>query len=129
MSKQFEEIKFNIPKLIGISEKNIEEHLKLYAGYVKNANAVIEKISALSADMFGKGADNSYLIGELFRRFGFEYNGMRNHEVYFSSLSGVATPLNSESELSKKLIETCTHLLPTINQVERSYMWKTSSRT
>jgi hypothetical protein len=36
--KKFEERKFSIPELKGISAKNIEEHLKLYAGYVKNAN-------------------------------------------------------------------------------------------
>ncbi len=106
--EKFEEKKFNIGELKGISAKNIEEHLKLYAGYVKNANAVVEKISALSADFFGKGVDNSYLIAELFRRFSFEYNGMRNHEVYFSSLSGGAKNLNPESELAKKLVETCT---------------------
>ena len=105
--KKFEEKKFNIPALKGISAKTIEEHLKLYGGYVKNANAVIEKISALSAEFFGKGADNSYLIGELFRRFSFEYNGMRNHEVYFNSLSGGPKILNPESALAKKIIETC----------------------
>ena len=67
--KTFEEKKFNIPKLKGISEKNIEEHLKLYAGYVKNVN---ELLSGASYD----------------RRFPFEWNGMRNHEVYFGSLEG-----------------------------------------
>lgn len=104
---KFEEKKFNIGQLKGISAKNIEEHLKLYAGYVKNANAVIEKISELSKEQFSAGKDNSYLIGELFRRFSFEYNGMRNHEVYFNSLSGGAKPLPANSELDKKMIETC----------------------
>ena len=105
--QKFEEKKFNIPSLKGISAKTIEEHLKLYTGYVKNANAVIEKISLLSGEFFGKGADNSYLIGELFRRFSFEYNGMRNHEIYFNSLSGGPKALNPESALAKKLVETC----------------------
>jgi Fe-Mn family superoxide dismutase len=105
--EKFKEKKFNIGKLAGISEKTIEEHLKLYSGYVKNANAVIEKIGNLSADFFGKSIDNSYLIGELFRRFSFEYNGMRNHEVYFDSLSDGARPLAGNSELKKALIETC----------------------
>jgi len=105
--KKFEEKKFNIPALKGISAKTIEEHVKLYAGYVKNANAVIEKISTLSSEFFGKGVDNSYVIGELFRRFSFEYNGMRNHEVYFNSLSGGPKALSAKSALAKKLIETC----------------------
>ena len=42
--KKFKEIKFNIGALKGISSKNIEEHLKLYAGYVKNTNLIVEKI-------------------------------------------------------------------------------------
>ncbi len=108
--EKFQELKFNIGELQGISAKNVEEHLKLYAGYVKNANAVVEKISALSAEFFGKGVDNSYLIAELFRRFSFEYNGMRNHEIYFSSFSGGAKAPNPESELSKKMVETCQSL-------------------
>jgi Fe-Mn family superoxide dismutase len=105
--EKFKEQKFNIGVLKGISAKNVEEHLKLYAGYVKNANVVIEKIGSLSAEFFGKEVDNSYVIAELFRRFSFEYNGMRNHEVYFSSLSSGPKGLPKESALEKKLIETC----------------------
>jgi len=108
--EKFIEQKFNIGTLKGISAKNIEEHLKLYAGYVKNTNTVIEKISSLSAEFFGKGIDNSYVIAELFRRFSFEYNGMRYHEVYFASLSGGPKELPKGSELEKKLIETCQSL-------------------
>jgi Fe-Mn family superoxide dismutase len=105
--EKFTELKFNIGELKGISAKNIEEHLKLYAGYVKNANAVVEKISSLSAEFFGQGVDNSYLIAELFRRFSFEYNGMRNHEIYFNSLSDGPKPLPENSELNKEMIKTC----------------------
>jgi len=100
--KTFEEKKFNIPELVGMSEKSVEEHLKLYAGYVKNANSVEDKIKELSADT----EKNAYLLGELFRRFSFEYNGMRNHEVYFESLSGGAKALNEESVLAKALLDT-----------------------
>lgn len=105
--KKFEEMKFNIGELKGISSKNIEEHLKLYAGYVKNANSVVDKISTMSEGMFKNGEDNGYLIAELFRRFSFEFNGMRNHEVYFNSLSGGPKPLNPESELAKKIVKEC----------------------
>ncbi|MCX6164508.1 MAG: superoxide dismutase [Ignavibacteriae bacterium] len=100
--KKFEEKKFNISELKGISAKNIEEHLKLYAGYVKNTNTVIEKINELNSD----SEKNIYLLGELFRRFSFEYNGMRNHEVYFNSLSGGAKSLVENSGLKKAIIET-----------------------
>ena len=101
--EKFEEKKFNVGELKGISKKTIEEHLKLYAGYVKNANSIIEKISDLSRDL----EKNTYLVEELFRRFSFEYNGTRNHEIYFNSLSDGAKPLSENSKLAKMLIETC----------------------
>jgi superoxide dismutase, Fe-Mn family len=97
--KPFEEKKFNIPELKGISAKNIEEHLKLYSGYVKNLNTVFEKIGELMSDP----TKNAYLIGELHRRTGFEFNGMRNHEIYFDSLSDGSTPLPEDSNFKKQI--------------------------
>lgn len=82
----FTEQTFTIPLLQGISAKNIEEHLKLYAGYVKNANSIIEKLA-----VYQKDETKVYEMGELYRRFAFEYNGMRNHEVYFSLLGSAST--------------------------------------
>ncbi len=96
--KKFEEMKFNIGELKGISAKNIEEHLKLYAGYVKNVNAIMEKMAILDSEK------DPYIVGELFRRFSFEYNGMRNHEIYFASLVGGTKSFNPEGELGKTLI-------------------------
>lgn len=90
---------FEIPKLKGISEKNIEEHLKLYKGYVTNANLVLEKINELNKDP----ETNTYLLGEMYRRFSFEFNGARNHEYYFSSLEGGPKNINEESGLYKAI--------------------------
>lgn len=97
--QKFEEKKFNIPELKGISTKNIEEHLKLYAGYVKNVNGIMEKMAILDSEK------DTYIVGELFRRFSFEYNGMRNHEIYFSSIEDEAKPFNPTSELGGRLLE------------------------
>lgn len=97
--KKFEEKKFNIPELKGISAKNIEEHLKLYAGYVKFTNLILDKIAECMAD----SEKNAYVLGELQRRFSFEFNGMRNHEYYFASLEGGPKPLPENSELKKKI--------------------------
>lgn len=99
--RKFEEKKFNIGELKGISAKNIEEHLKLYAGYVKHANLILEKIDELAKD----AELNAYALGEVQRRFGFEYNGMRNHEVYFESLSGETETLKDDSKLKKAIME------------------------
>lgn len=93
--KPYTQKTFNIPELKGISKKNIEEHLKLYQGYVKNTNLIIEKITELMAD----SEKNAFVLGELQRRFSFEYNGMKNHEYYFDSLSGGAKKLKNDSPL------------------------------
>lgn len=98
--KTFETKTFNIPTLKGISDKTIEEHLKLYTGYVKHANLILEQIQELKKDT----EKNSYALGEINRRLGFEYNGMRNHEVYFASLSE-GTSLLRESALKNKIEE------------------------
>ncbi len=49
------------------------------------------------------GETDTYIINETQRRFGFEYDGMRNHEVYFDSLSDGPAPLNPDSELTKSI--------------------------
>jgi superoxide dismutase, Fe-Mn family len=100
--KKFEEAKFNIPELKGISKKNIEEHLKLYAGYVKHANLILEKIAEYKQD----SEKNAYVLGELQRRFGFEFNGMRNHEYYFASLEGGPTPVPVGGKLATATMDT-----------------------
>jgi Fe-Mn family superoxide dismutase len=97
--KKFEEKKFNIGDLKGISAKNVEEHLKLYSGYVKFTNLIWEKIGEYMVD----AEKNAYVIGELQRRFGFEFNGMRNHEYYFKSLEGGAKPLPVDSAFRKAI--------------------------
>jgi len=86
---------FEIPELNGISAKTIQEHIKLYQGYVKNANLIIEKIAEYMAD----SEKNAYVLGELQRRFAFEFCGMRNHEYYFHALEGGAKPLSADASL------------------------------
>ncbi len=80
---------FTVPELEGISKQSIDEHIGLYNGYVKHANLIREKIAAYSNDP----DNNAYAIGEMQRRFGFEFGGMRNHEYYFTQLKGGAKVL------------------------------------
>jgi Fe-Mn family superoxide dismutase len=70
--------------LAGISNPQVEEHLKLYAGYVKRTNALTERLYGLCSEGKAAGADPVY--AELTRRLGFEYNGMVLHEYYFGNL-------------------------------------------
>lgn len=93
---------FNLRALEGISEKQIQVHLALYAGYVKQVNAIMEKIQSLK-EVDAEG--NAYVISELRRRFGFEFDGMRMHEYYFEQFEGEAIEMNSGSSLASAATE------------------------
>lgn len=112
--EKYTEQKFNIPELKGISKKAIEEHVKLYAGYVKHANLVNEKIAEYMQDM----EKNAYAVGELQRRFSFEFNGMRNHEYYFRAFEGGGATL-SDGPLKMAIEKDFAHLPGTGSVFER----------
>ena len=75
--------------LPGFTPRQIEQHIKLYEGYVKKINEIraeIEKIpfaerKELSNFSFGK-------YSELKRREAVPYNGVYLHEMYFDNLGG-----------------------------------------
>lgn len=76
--------------LDGISDKQINEHLALYAGYVRQVNALNEELAALRGRGRVSGKDPEF--AEVTRHLGFEYNGMILHEYYFSSLRAGQPP-------------------------------------
>jgi len=75
---------FDIPELDGISKQTIDEHVKLYQGYVKHVNLIHERMEALDAE----NEEDVYAVAEIRRRLGFEFGGMRNHEYYFHQFEG-----------------------------------------
>jgi Fe-Mn family superoxide dismutase len=89
--------------LTGISDKQIEEHLKLYEGYVKRTNALTEKLYGMCVEGKASGADPVY--AELTRRLGFEYGGMVNHEYYFENLTGGAQAEPPAGSKFRKAVE------------------------
>ncbi|HTY82464.1 MAG TPA: Fe-Mn family superoxide dismutase [Dehalococcoidales bacterium] len=91
-------------KLIGMegfSQTLLTNHFTLYQGYVNNTNTLIDMMSTVLKD--GKQANPGY--SELKRRFGWEFNGMRLHELYFENLGGKA-PIDKSGKLAKKIAET-----------------------
>lgn len=93
---------FTLSELPGLSEKQIKAHIGLYEGYVKHMNVLREQIAQLTAldkDTY------AYAIMETRRRLGFEFNGMRMHEYYFTQLEGGAQALSAESALGKAVTE------------------------
>lgn len=89
---------FNVRTLQGISVETVAEHIKLYEGYVKHANLIFEKIEKLKDN-----TDSAYELSEARRRLGFEFDGIRNHELYFQLLEGESSALNESSKLSQKI--------------------------
>lgn len=96
---QYQEKKFNLPELDGISKTSVDAHLGLYAGYVKNFNA----ISAAIEDLLSDPQKNSLAISELRRRHSFEFDGMKLHELYFNQFEGGAQALTADSPLAQAL--------------------------
>jgi Fe-Mn family superoxide dismutase len=93
---------FDLPALTGLSQKQIDVHLALYEGYVKHVNLILEKIQKLREE----DADgNSFVMNELRRRLGFEFDGMRMHEYYFEQFEGGARVADAEGSLRKVATE------------------------
>jgi superoxide dismutase, Fe-Mn family len=87
--------------LQGITDDQIAEHLKLYQGYVNRTNALQEKLFELAkAGTF----DSSYQ--ELKRRAGWEWNGMRLHELYFDNMKAGAGALPGDNAFAKAVTTT-----------------------
>ncbi|MCL4557463.1 MAG: Fe-Mn family superoxide dismutase [Deltaproteobacteria bacterium] len=84
----------------GLSEQLLKNHFTLYQGYVANTNKVIDTLNAMFKE--GKSAAPEY--AELKRRLGWEFNGMRLHELYFENLGG-KEPIDRGGRLGKKLVE------------------------
>ena len=80
------------------SETLLQNHLTLYQGYVANVNKLLESLDSMLKE--GKISGPDY--AELKRRLGWEFNGMRLHELYFGNLGGTGTP-DPGSSLSEKL--------------------------
>ena len=97
----YEAQSFTFPELEGISEKQLEVHVGLYNGYVKHVNLLREQI----ADLTKQDAEKyNYAIESIRRRLGFEFNGMRMHELYFSQWEGGKTESPTDSALASAII-------------------------
>lgn len=99
---QYEERKFNLPELEGLSAKQLNVHLGLYGGYVKNLNLLREQIHDLETKDKEKYA---YAVAELRRRIGFEFDGMRMHEYYFEQFENGSQEADTGSPLATSVSE------------------------
>lgn len=80
--------------LTGFSDALLKNHFTLYGGYVTNTNKLVEELKTATP--------GTPQYAELKRHFGWEWNGMRLHELYFENMVTDGKAL-SESELKKVL--------------------------
>ncbi len=92
---QYKPLTFDFPEIKGISKKQIELHTGLYDGYVTNVNTLMMQMNKLAQS----GDEFTYSISELRRRLGFEWNGMRLHEIYFKTFEGGPKVLLADTKL------------------------------
>ncbi|KKP97767.1 MAG: Superoxide dismutase, Fe-Mn family [Parcubacteria group bacterium GW2011_GWD2_38_12] len=77
----------------GFGDQLLKNHLTLYQGYVNNFN----KLNDILVQVEKEGKYGTPEYAELNRRLGWEFNGMRLHELYFENIA------KTESRISDKL--------------------------
>ena len=83
--------------LSGFTPKQIEQHIKLYEGYVKKINEIRAEIEKIPFAERTANANFSFgRYSELKRREAVPYNGVYLHEMYFDNLGGSVREPKSE---------------------------------
>ncbi|HIH15055.1 MAG TPA: superoxide dismutase [Nanoarchaeota archaeon] len=98
--------------MTGMSDTLLKNHFTLYQGYVTNTNKLLDAMM----NMVKEGKTASPEFAELKRRFGWEWNGMRMHELYFGNMKKSGQSM-SEGELKKSL----THLFGSFENWEKAF--------
>lgn len=86
MNNQLTSKSFNFNNVKGISSNQLNQHYKLYQGYVNKINSIWENINNIALE---DGANPTYgnyrsaLLGQ-----SYALNGVKLHELYFENLNG-----------------------------------------
>ena len=94
----------NFDNLLGIqilSDKLLKDHFSLYQGYINNINNLLQELDIYSKEYMDKTPE----YAEMKRRLGWEFNGARLHEYYFSNMIKGGKPLDKNTNLYKKIEE------------------------
>jgi Fe-Mn family superoxide dismutase len=84
----------------GFTDAQLKMHFQAYEGYVKNCNLILNRLR----DMALSGKSTAYEWGTLKIRLGWEFDGMRLHELYFENL-GAKEPLDKNSALYQRIVK------------------------
>ena len=91
--------------LSGFSDTLLNNHFTLYGGYVNNTNVLLKKMNEIRIERLEGNDDRKEESAELHRRYSWEYNGMKLHELYFENLTKEKSELNLDGDFGKKLVE------------------------
>lgn len=91
----------NLLGLAGFSDGLLKNHFSLYHGYVNNVNKLLDRLNELIKN--GQSVTAEY--SELKRRYGWEWDGMRLHELYFENMTREEKEINKGSALCAKIID------------------------
>lgn len=80
----------------GFSDALLDAHFTLYKGYVENVNKLETALEKIGDSVTPEQA-------EMKRRFGWEYNGMRLHELYFENMTKEDSIVKADSTLIDKI--------------------------
>lgn len=94
----FSYLKEKMPKF---HAKLLDTHIKLYKGYVAQVNFIDSKLQK---------ENSPFLLQSLRKQYGFEYDGMVLHELYFTQLAG-----NGKTNLRKRIIR---KIIDTFSSIE-----------
>ena len=83
----------------GFSDTLLKNHFTLYQGYVTNTN----KLMSLLEELTKSGKAGTPEHSELQRRFGWEFNGMRLHELYFGNMTKENTTIGKDTPLMQNI--------------------------
>jgi len=84
----------------GMSDTLLKNHFTLYEGYVKNVNVLDASFEAMAKE--GKTGTPEW--NELRRRYGWEWNGMRLHELYFGNMTNGGKSMIAGGALEKAVM-------------------------
>jgi Fe-Mn family superoxide dismutase len=82
----------------GISADMMQEHFKLYNGYVTNVNTLVDKLKAMPVT-----SPPTPEWAEYKRRLGWEMNGVILHEMYFENMKPSGGLLDASTKLYKAI--------------------------
>ncbi len=91
----------HLRQLPGFTDAWVQNHLALYREYVDQTNLLAE----IMRDWLRVGKTGTIEWAEMKRRFAWEFNGMRLHELYFENLSATSSTLDHRSKIGKKIDE------------------------